>query len=362
MKVIFFIVMTIHAVIHLVGFIKSFNYIELSELTNPIPRFQGIMWLVTSILLFVSLYGLWYDYHWWWMVALPAVIISQTLIFLDWTEAGFGSIANLIVAVGIVLGYGHWKFSGEVEREVSILSEQRPDVQWVADSQLINELPVPIAKWLERSGVVDKPLPRLVLSHQTGKMRTDMEGKWMEFWANQWINPHEPAFVWKAWVYAWPGIHLAGMDRYNQGEGRMWIQLMSLFSVVDETGPEIDDASAVRFLAEIAWVPGIATLPFIEWEEIDSTSARATMTYGNSEVYGIFEFDENGDLSEFRTQRYYKRGDEYVMKDWVARVRPGHFLEFGDYRIPSRYKVSWDLEAGRFTWLDFELMELNYTY
>ena len=362
MKIFFFIVIVMHGLLHLVGFIKSFNLIELSELTNPIPRFQGVLWLITSLMLFICLYGLWYDYHWWWMMAIPAVVISQTLIILDWNEASIGTVANIIVLVAILFGYAQWNFTNIVEREVRTITTDKPDIQHQADTVAINNLPKPVAQWLERSGAAQRNIPRVAVAEQKGKLRTSKDGKWMEITAKQWINPYEPGFVWKAWVSAGPGIHLSGMDKYYEGKGRMWIQLLSLISVVDEEGPETDQGSALRFLGEIAWIPGAAVLPFIHWEEIDSTSARANFSYGDVETSGVFHFDEKGDLSGFEALRYFKEGDEFSLKNWIIEAEQGKFLEFDGFRIPSHFKVSWDLQDGRFTWLEMNLTKLTYQY
>ena len=48
---------------------------------------------------------------------------------------------------------------------------------------------------------------------------------------------------------------------------------------VDAKGKEIDQGALLRYLGEIVWVPSAALSDYITWEEMDSTTARATMSY-----------------------------------------------------------------------------------
>jgi hypothetical protein len=43
-------------------------------------------------------------------VCRSAVLLSQFLIILYWSEAKFGTLANIIILAGITLFYAHWRF------------------------------------------------------------------------------------------------------------------------------------------------------------------------------------------------------------------------------------------------------------
>lgn len=55
MKWIFLIIVLLHGLIHLLGFVKGFGISEVKELTLPISKTMGLMWFSATIL-FV-LYG-----------------------------------------------------------------------------------------------------------------------------------------------------------------------------------------------------------------------------------------------------------------------------------------------------------------
>jgi hypothetical protein len=98
-------VMIIHGLIHLLGFIKAFQFARVGQFTQTIPKSTGILWLIAASLFIAAAL---IRYEWWWMVAIPALVLSQVLIFMHWQDAKYGTIANMIILVGIVIGYGTW--------------------------------------------------------------------------------------------------------------------------------------------------------------------------------------------------------------------------------------------------------------
>ena len=105
MKTLFFIIILLHGLIHLMGFAKAFDLAEISELTLPISRKWGAVWLIAALTLILS--GvLWLtNISSWWISAIIGVIISLVLVFTFWQDARFGSIPNLIILIVIVSGF-----------------------------------------------------------------------------------------------------------------------------------------------------------------------------------------------------------------------------------------------------------------
>jgi hypothetical protein len=95
-------VLVVHAAIHVAGFLKAFRLVDLQRLTQPIPRVAGLAWLAAgagfgfAALLFLAGSGRWR------LLAAAAVPVSQVLIFMDFRDAGFGSLGNALVILGIV--------------------------------------------------------------------------------------------------------------------------------------------------------------------------------------------------------------------------------------------------------------------
>lgn len=90
MRLLLSLVIIVHGLIHLMGFAKAFKYAELSQLTQEISMPAGLLWLLCSLAFIVA--GVLFAFKnasWWW-VALPAVVLSQLLMFASWDDAKLG--------------------------------------------------------------------------------------------------------------------------------------------------------------------------------------------------------------------------------------------------------------------------------
>src|SRR5690349_14201542 len=99
--------MLVHGLIHLLGFSHEWLFAPteklggktIKELSDKASRVVGLLWLVASILFIGS--AMWYllEEEYFWIPAVAALLISQSLIFLYWDDAKFGTIANVFVAI-----------------------------------------------------------------------------------------------------------------------------------------------------------------------------------------------------------------------------------------------------------------------
>ncbi|MCC5908140.1 MAG: hypothetical protein JJU13_18130 [Balneolaceae bacterium] len=105
MRSIVFAFLLIHGCIHLMGFVKAFGLAEVSELTLPISRTWGLLWLAAALILVIAgvLWLLKLDS--WWIAATIGIILSQILVIVYWQDARFGTIPNLIILTVLVAGF-----------------------------------------------------------------------------------------------------------------------------------------------------------------------------------------------------------------------------------------------------------------
>lgn len=189
-------------------------------------------------------------------------------------------------------------------------------------------------------------------------MRTEPDGKWLNFNAIQYFDVKGPAFNWSTEVKMMPLVYLVGRDKLTDGSGEMIIKLLSLFNVVNEkNNQKINSGTMIRYLGEICWFPAAALNDYITWEEIDEISAKATLTVNGDEVSGIFRFSEKGDFTSFEAERYYGGGQEAALHRWV--VETVDYTTFDGYRVPGKLSVTWKLPEGDFTWLHLEITDLE---
>jgi hypothetical protein len=130
--------------------------------------------------------------------------------------------------------------------------------------------------------------------------------------------------------------------------------------ILAATGSETDQGSLLRYLAEIIWFPSSAVYDYIKWEQIDSQTAKATMTFGGITASGFFKFDMNNDVISFEARRYFDRKDGATLEDWLIEADPDGYKEFDDIRIPARGTVTRRLKEGDYTWLKLEIEDMQH--
>ena len=129
MKWIFFFIVITHALIHLLGFLKAFQLAEINQLTQNISKPMGILWLIALILFLAAAIQLISNHDLWWITALAAVILSQVLIILFWQDAKFGTIANIIILLSVIAGYGFWSFENIFNNDVAVRLETSSKIE-----------------------------------------------------------------------------------------------------------------------------------------------------------------------------------------------------------------------------------------
>lgn len=360
LRVFFGLLMLFHGLIHLMGFIKAFQLAEIEQLTLPISKPAGMFWLVACFLLVIAGAVYFSDKNWWWMVGALGVVISQVLIIIYWQDAKFGTIANIIILLICLPAYGNWSFKSMVNKEKQVFLSSVKKGEEVIAQEDVENLPDIIQLWMENAGVVGKEKITLAHFQQTGNMKTSIDGKWMPVKAKQYVRTVNPGFLWIADVKAAPYIHLAGRDKYVDGKGHMLIKLLSLISVGDSKGKEIDQGAMVRYLAEIVWYPAAALENYITWQEVDSTTARATMTYGDITSSAQFFFNKFGEVVHIEAERYYDHKEGATMETWVVDIDEDSYQIFDGIRVPAKAQVTWQLEDGDFTWYKLKISDLEY--
>jgi hypothetical protein len=359
-RIIFAIIVILHGLIHLIGFMRAFKLATISQLTQSISRPVGLLWLFTALLfLAVSVIFLIKE-EWWWMIAAPAILLSQVLIIICWQDAKYGTIANIIILIATIVSFGNWQFQTMVRREIKSFNTITSGEKRILTNDMLDTLPTVVQKWLKRSNVTGKEMIQTVYLEQKGEMRTTPDGRWMPYEARQWFITDKPGFIWEADVKAAPGIHLKGRDKYENGQGHMLIKLLSLFTVADATGSETNQGAMLRYLAEIIWFPSAAVSDYIQWEQIDTVTAEATMTFGDITASGIFNFNTNYDLISFEARRYYDRKEGATMEDWLIQADQDGYREFDGIRIPASGTVTWKLKEGDYRWLKLEIGDIHY--
>ncbi|MCB9284746.1 MAG: hypothetical protein H6563_11780 [Lewinellaceae bacterium] len=268
-------------------------------------------------------------------------------------------IAGIVLLVAIALFWTKRNFDRKIAREVTELFAPFPPAEKaILSEDMLTGLPACVQLWIANSGLVGREMIYAVRLKQQGQMRRTPEEKWMPTEAEQYFSIDPPGFIWKAKVDMVPAFSFSGRDKYMDGKGNMLIKFLSLFPVVDGKGPELDQGTLLRYLGEICWFPSAALAPYITWEAIDSSSAKATMSYKGVSASGVFTFDEAGRMTQFRAQRYMGAGETAVLKDWY--IPAEEWKEFQGVQVPAKGGVIWQLESGDFNYYQWEVTDIEY--
>jgi hypothetical protein len=358
-EIIFIVLISIHALVHIAGYVKSIRPESLKDITMSVSAPLGIAWLTAGILYAAAALLFAADINLWWALSITALILSQFLIIVFWKDAKLGTLPNIVMLAAAVTGYGLWdmnRLAFSEEAHISASSAARVEVT----DKNISALPPVVAQWLRRSEITGKSFGGSVTLKQSGEMRLAPDSPWIKVEASQRFNTAEPAFVWRADIVPFHPFFITGIDSWRGGRGRMLIKLMALFPVSDVTGREIDQGSMLRYLAEIVWFPFAALHESIAWKQTGPRSASAVITWGGQSAEGVFYFDENGDPSEFRAKRYFYMPDGSRLEEWVVNIDKDSFALQGGVRVPLRSTVTWNLDAGAFTWFRVDVSDIKW--
>ncbi len=361
MRIALALILGIHGGIHLFGFLKAYDLAAFQAITQPIPRPMGLLWLLAFLLLTAAALVLLVHGPSWWPLALVGILLSQGLVLLHWSDARFGTLPNVLIAIAVVLAYGGQAFGrmAATEREHLIAAGRGPDGALVTE-EMLTGLPDPVQRWLRTSGVPGTAMVRQVYLEQDLEMvlAPDQE-RWKNGRARQYFTTDPPAFHWTVDLKMNRVMRVAGRDKFEAGKGAMTIRLLGLIPMANAQGDaRVDQATLQRYLAEVVWFPSAALLPWITWEAIDAHSARATMTHGGTEGSGIFHFDEDGTFREFTALRYKDSGPDAVPIPWTVRAERSAVLN--GIRVPVELRAQWTLPEGEWTWLKLRIDRIAY--
>ncbi len=355
LRLFFTIVLFIHGSIHLLGFLKAFNFAELEQLSGQISKPVGMLWLAATLLFLISVIFFILHKDIWWIAGIIAISISQIVIFMSWSDAKYGTLPNIFILLVVFIAYGIWNFNRYATEEKNIIFEEVNKSNTKLELKDLDNLPEPVKNWVIKSGAVGKDIVNSVRLEQSTQMRLEADQKeWFNGSAVQYFSVEKPAFIWTVDMEMNPFVFVKGRDLFREGKGK----LFSLFSIVDVENEKIDQGTMQRFLGEIVWFPSAAICPYIKWEAIDSVSAKARMTYGNTSVDAIFYFNQSGEFEKYIALRYMGSDEKAEKFPWLITSNKSEFLN--GIKIPVDMDATWKLPKGDFNWLKLKITKIDY--
>lgn len=351
------IVLVLHGLLHIPGFLKAFGYRELPAIRSEISRTAGVFWLLSFLMMSFSAVLLLGQNAYWWVIAFCGLLCSQTLILRYWSDARYGSIVNVLVTIMVFSGYSGQAWEQRLSEERSMIQHTAKKARMIRMDNR-RDLPPVIQRWWSVSGANRISPPSVIRLEQEILFRTDPEQEeWTEATALHYMSIPEPGFQWIMGAEMMPLVHLDGRDLYVAQQGLMEIRINN-FPLQKASGHEIALSSLQRYLAELVWAPWIAGSHHISWEESDSTFARGVIRDSDLETEGSFYFSPDGNFEQFSAMRYRSETDE--VQRWVVKAQKHEHFE--ELLLPSELTVTWESQEGSFTWLRIRIKDISLIY
>jgi len=196
MRIALAVLIALHGLIHLLGPAKAFGWTDVNQLRVPISPEAGLFGLLAAALLIAGAIGLVLGAPWWWYSALFGVLLSQGLIVTAWSDAEFGTLANLIIALPLVVTALDVRSSSFRSRFThdrnALLARSTLPAPLVTEADLA-PMPPLMQTYLRQVGAVGRPRVRNLRVTFNAQMRSSATSPWMQATATQYESFDPPA-------------------------------------------------------------------------------------------------------------------------------------------------------------------------
>lgn len=363
MRLAFAALLAVHALIHLLGFVKAFGLAPVRSLALPIARPAGALWLAAAVLMLAAAVVLVAAPRAYWLVGAVAVVASQIAIATAWRDARFGTIANVLALLAVVYGASAWGPFGleaEYRERTSRRLTEESTAPLVTEAELA-PLPASVQRYLRFAGVVGQPHVRAFRVRFTGRIRSGPDAPWMPVHGEQhnFVDPPTRLFSMEATMR---GLPVDALHVYDEGGARMRVKVLSLFPVVDAKGEAFTKTETVTLLNDMALMAPATLLDrAIVWRELDAHQVEATYTLGPHTVRAVLLFGDDGALASFWSDdrpALAPDGVTFLPQRWSTPV--GAYRTKGPFRLVSRGEARYAAPSGEYAYIELDELDIAY--
>jgi len=171
----------------------------------------------------------------------------------------------------------------------------------------IHHLPQPVQRYLRLAGAIGREKVTSFFVAAGGQMKLDPKKGWVRIHSQQYnIMDSQPTRLYFIRTRM-AGLPLIGLHTYTTAEARMRIQVAGLFTVLDESGPEMRLGDTTTLFNDMCFfAPATLIDPRIQWSSIDGRNVQATFSCNGISVTARLVFTDDGELVNFISDdRYY---------------------------------------------------------
>jgi hypothetical protein len=327
-------------------------------MTKSITKPVGLIWTAVALLFVFSSWQVLVNRPFFWSSLMLAAVCSQVLIVLQWQDAKWGTVINLLLLAVAVVGLAAWRFEQRYRADVQQRLAGGP-TRLLTEADLVL-LPSPVQQLIRNHGAVGRPHVANWRMTFSGSIRGSEKAAWMPFTTEQYNFVNEPArfFFMKAQMF---GLPVYGYHAFKDGKAIMDVRLLALIPVQYQAGAAMDKAETVTWLNDLClFSPGALIDRRLSWQPIDAHRTDVIFSEGPITVHARLFFDGQGDLVNFTSNdRYFTDTDQQLRQvPFSTPVRD--YVSFGDRRVPSYGEAVWNLPDKDFCYGRFHLQELTF--
>lgn len=360
MRIIFLILVLLHGLIHLLGFVKAFHFQEVKELTLPVSKPMGLVWAAVAFLFLI--YGMLHFFRakYAWVVGLVTVIVSQVLFIYFWKDAKFGTLPNLIILAVTLVSLGSYLMQSEFTNRV----KKRFSKNNLLSTELLTEndihhLPTIVQQYLHYTKSVGQPKIKNFKAEFVGRMRSKPEEDYMNLHSVQYNFYQRPSRYFYMTAKKM-GVPASGLHLYENETATFEVRLLNWFKVVDAKGDKMNQAETVTLLSEMCFIaPATLIGDRITWNALNDTTVEAIFKNGEISVSAVLYFNGKGELINFiSNDRYDIDGKKYIQYPWETPVE--NYRMINGYLLPGKIKLIYKKPDGDFTYGELEFQSVKY--
>ncbi|MCU0385926.1 MAG: hypothetical protein MUE38_07845 [Flavihumibacter sp.] len=346
MKILFLVLILLHAGIHFLGLRKS-------------PQ-VGWLWVLTGILLLVFAYLYFREVNYAWLAGGVAILISQWLLISNWKDARYGTILNLLLLFIVLVEFGAFRMLKHFDILIASRLKNNPTniSQLITETDMVH-LPPIVKKYLSYTNSVGKPKIFNFRAVFKGGMRSNPDDSYMPMKTIQYNFTEEPSRFFR-FTATKAGMPVAGIHRYDSAGAIFKVKLLNWFPIIDAKGHQLKQAETVTVLNDFCFIaPGALIDKRIQWEQVNDTVVIARFTNPPFTVSAHLYFSAKGQLINFiSNDRFETDGKTYKNYPWLTPV--SDYKELNGYRLGTRAGLWYDRPDGKFQYGELELVEIEY--
>ena len=243
-------------------------------------------------------------------------------------------------------------------------ADVHPTLEGLVAEDDLAALPEPLAAYVRRSGAVGKPRVTSFYAHVHGRIRSGPDTAWMPFTGKQ-LNTYGPrprrVFIMDA---TRSGLPVTVLHSFRDTTATMRAKVLSLFTVVDASGPEMDRGETVTVFNDlVVLAPGAVVDAPVQWTALDAHHVRGVFTDGDQSVSAELTFNAEHDLVNFVSEdrlRASADGRSFTSQGWSTPITERRDAD--GRRVLAVGEGKWHAPKpdGLFTYVEFHLDDIAY--